>query len=221
MDYRSKRWEAKRDVILRRDGYECQYFKRFGKHVEADTVHHIYPADEFPEFAFENWNLISLSREAHNMMHDRQTGALTNEGLRLQERTKRPIEKIIVCGLPGTGKTTYVRDHLGNGLAFDLDYLVGAFRLAGPKEDPTEPARRLANDLLRGFADKSIEYASKIFIIRTAPRTDELEAIKPNKVILLTKVYEARTEIPLGDKQQRLDELREYCERFAIPLLVR
>lgn len=221
MDYRSKRWEAKRDVILRRDGYECQYFKRFGKHVEADTVHHIYPADDYPEYAFENWNLISLSREAHNMMHDRQTGALTKEGLRLQEKIKRPVEKILVCGLPGTGKTTWVRDHLGSGLAFDLDYLVGAFRLAGPKEDPTEPARRLANDLLKGFSDKATNYSSKIYIIRTAPRTDELEIIQPNKVILLTKVYETREEIPIGDKLKRLSEVREYCDRYSIPILIR
>lgn len=219
MDYKSKRWQAKRAAILRRDKYECQYFKRFGKHVEAEHVHHIYPADEFPEYAFEDWNLISLSKEAHNMMHERTTGALTLEGKKLQERAKRPTEKILVCGLPGTGKTAYVRNHLGGGLAFDLDYLVGAFRLAGPKEDPTEPARKMANDLLRGFAEKAVEYVPRVFIIRTAPSQDELEAVRPDKVIMLTTVHEDRG-IPTGDKVRKLNEVKEWCNLFAVPLLI-
>lgn len=218
MDYKSKRWLDKREAILRRDKYECQYFKRFGKHREADHVHHIYPADEYPEYKFENWNLISLSKEAHNMMHDRTTGALTLEGKKLQERTKRPTEKILVCGLPGTGKTTYVKNHIGGGLAFDLDYLIGAFRLAEPKEDPTEPARNMANDLLKGFADKAVDYAPRVFIIRTAPSLNELDMIKPDRVVMLTTVYKDRG-IPTGDKLKRLRELQEWCELFAVPLL--
>lgn len=218
MDYKSKRWLDKREAILRRDKYECQYFKRFGKHREADHVHHIYPADEYPEYQFENWNLISLSKEAHNMMHDRTTGALTLEGKKLQERTKRPTEKILVCGLPGTGKTTYVKNHIGGGLAFDLDYLIGAFRLAEPKEDPTEPARNMANDLLKGFAEKAIDYASRVYIIRTAPSMTELEMIKPDRVVMLTTVYKDRG-IPLGDKPKKLREVQEWCELFAVPLL--
>ena len=219
MNYKSKRWQAKREAILRRDKYQCQYFKRFGKNREAEHVHHIYPADEYPEFAFEDWNLVSLSKEAHNMMHERTTGALTDEGKKLQERAKRPTEKILVCGLPGTGKTTYVKDHLGGGLAFDLDYLVGAFRLSDPKTNPTEAARKLANDLLIGFAKKANEYAPKIYIIRTAPDREELDAIKPTKVVMLTKVYEDRG-ITTGDKKARLERVKDYCNQFAIPLLI-
>ena len=141
------------------------------------------------------------------MMHERTTGALTVEGKKLQERAKRPTERILVCGLPGTGKTTYVKDHLGGGLAFDLDYLVGAFRLSEPKENPTEAARRLANDLLQGFANKATEYAPKIYIIRTAPDISELETIKPTKVVMLTKVYDDRG-IHIGDKKNKIERVR-------------
>ena len=42
--YRSKRWKLKREKILKRDKYLCQYFSRYGKLVEAEHVHHIYPA---------------------------------------------------------------------------------------------------------------------------------------------------------------------------------
>ena len=53
MNYKSKRWRRKRESVLRRDGYQCQISLRYGKRVEADTVHHILPADKFPEY--DDW----------------------------------------------------------------------------------------------------------------------------------------------------------------------
>lgn len=90
MNYKSKRWKAKREHILRRDGYMCQESKRYGKRIDATTVHHIYPASEYPQFAFCDWNLISLSDEEHNSMHDRTTNELTAKGKNLQRRIKPP-----------------------------------------------------------------------------------------------------------------------------------
>lgn len=89
MDYTSKRWAKLRERILKRDGYICQYNKRYGRLVQANTVHHIYPADEYPEYEWCEWNLISLSAEAHNRMHDRESHQLTDEGLRLMKRVKK------------------------------------------------------------------------------------------------------------------------------------
>ena len=88
MDYSSRRWLKLRARVLRRDGYQCQYSKRYGRNVQANTVHHIYPAEQYPEYQWCEWNLISLSAEAHNKMHDREHG-LTGEGRQLQERLKR------------------------------------------------------------------------------------------------------------------------------------
>ena len=89
MDYKSKRWTRLRDRVLKRDNYMCQYSLPYGRRVLANTVHHIYPAAEFPEYQWCEWNLISLSHEAHNMMHDRDSDALTEEGKRLQDRLRR------------------------------------------------------------------------------------------------------------------------------------
>ena len=94
-DYNSPRWRRLRASVLRdvirRDGAPiCQYLKRYGRRVEATHVHHIWPAEDFPEFAWERWNLIALSTEAHNMMHDRSTGKLTAVGERLRRRTIPP-----------------------------------------------------------------------------------------------------------------------------------
>lgn len=89
-DYKARRWERLRAQVMRRDGYRCQLSKRFGKAVPADLVHHIYPVDEFPEYAFEPWNLISVSRAAHNKLHDRDSDKLTAEGIALRRRTIPP-----------------------------------------------------------------------------------------------------------------------------------
>lgn len=87
--YKSARWERLRASVLRRDGYMCQDAKRYGKRAEASTVHHIFPRDEFPDYAWEPWNLIALSADAHDKMHDRVTGALTDKGAELLRRTAR------------------------------------------------------------------------------------------------------------------------------------
>lgn len=87
--YHSKRWEQKRALILRRDKYRCQYYSRLGRNVPANTVHHIFPLKEFPEYQWENWNLISLSNEAHEKMHLRNYDTLSDEGIELLKRTAR------------------------------------------------------------------------------------------------------------------------------------
>ena len=68
-DYNSRRWIKKRKRILRRDGYLCQLCKRYGRQTEAVTVHHIKHADEYPELAFDDDNLVSLCNACHNKQH--------------------------------------------------------------------------------------------------------------------------------------------------------
>ena len=87
--YKLPRWERTRAAILRRDGYRCRESARFGKRVEANTVHHIFPRDRFPEYQWEPWNLISLAGEVHEKMHDRTTGDLSAKGEELLRRTAR------------------------------------------------------------------------------------------------------------------------------------
>lgn len=89
-DYKARRWERLRAQVMRRDGYRCQLSKRYGKSVPAELVHHIYPVDEFPEYAFAPWNLIAVSRAAHNKLHDRDSDKLTAEGVALMRRTIPP-----------------------------------------------------------------------------------------------------------------------------------
>lgn len=94
-DYKSGRWLRLRERVLRetvqRDGVPiCQYAKRFGRRELATHVHHIWPAEDYPEFAWCRWNLIALSQASHNAMHDRATGKLTAIGEQLRRRTIPP-----------------------------------------------------------------------------------------------------------------------------------
>lgn len=87
--YVSKRWEKRRAAILRRDKYTCQISKRYGRQVQANTVHHIFPRELFPEYEWESWNLISVCAKVHDQLHDRVSGSLTYKGIQLMERTAR------------------------------------------------------------------------------------------------------------------------------------
>ena len=88
-DYNGNRWRRLAALAMRRDGYRCQIAERYGRSAPAEVVHHIYPVDEYPEYAYCLWNLISLSRAAHNRLHDRNTDKLTAEGVALMRRAKR------------------------------------------------------------------------------------------------------------------------------------
>ncbi len=91
--HKSKQWERKRLAILRRDRYLCQEAKRYGRSEPAKVVHHIYPVEQYPELAYTDWNLISLSEANHNKMHDRMTGEVTELGKQWQERRRVEFEK--------------------------------------------------------------------------------------------------------------------------------
>ena len=95
--YRSKRWRHVRVQILRRDGYKCRESLRYGVTAEATTVHHIWPAEDYPEYAWEPWNLLSLTAEKHGAMHDRITGKLTPLGESWRRRIAPPVNKKIFC----------------------------------------------------------------------------------------------------------------------------
>lgn len=93
-DYSSSnsRWRRLRQRALNRDGHWCQEEKRYGRRVPATTVHHIWPAEDYPEYAYCLWNLISLSQASHDAMHDRKTRKLTTLGLRWKNRTPPPSD---------------------------------------------------------------------------------------------------------------------------------
>lgn len=68
----------------------CQLSKRYGKRVDANVVHHIWPVEDYPQYAWCNWNLIAVCETEHNKLHDRITNKLTRYGEELRQRTIPP-----------------------------------------------------------------------------------------------------------------------------------
>lgn len=85
--YDEPEWRKLREKALQRDKYMDQIDKRFGRYRDAEVVHHIFPVDQFPEYQYCLWNLISLTRANHNKMHVRGTQRLTKEGVDLLLKT--------------------------------------------------------------------------------------------------------------------------------------
>ncbi|BDZ81404.1 hypothetical protein Lac3_26130 [Claveliimonas bilis] len=56
-------------------------------------MHHIYPMEDYPELKHEKWNLISLSNENHNKMHDRTTRKITKAGKYWQRKREKEYKK--------------------------------------------------------------------------------------------------------------------------------
>lgn len=227
----SKQWQIKRLNILRRDEYTDQYLlKTSGRMVNADVVHHILPKEEFPQYALCDWNLISLSANTHNrIIHNCRSGKLTNEGRKLMFETAiingiKLREKVMVIGLPGSGKTTLVRTLLGeDAIAYDLDAIAAAFRLRGEHEETHEGSRRLANNLFKAFAMRGSEFASRLYIIRSAPTLDEISTVRPDRVILCTAHYPIRNradfvQFDISDMERRIKDVRQWCEKNLVDL---
>ena len=130
--YKTNKWVALRNTALIRDKYMCQNCKANNKAVNADCVHHVFPIESYPQYSYELWNLMSLCTKCHDEMHNHYTGELSKKGmlfLRAVASAKGiPIsckeQTILVVGLRGTGKTTYVRNHLDEySLAYDSQSL--------------------------------------------------------------------------------------------------
>lgn len=226
MFYDTKKWKRLREAVLRRDAYMDQMELRGGRRISADTVHHIFPADMYPEYRFCPWNLISLSKRNHELMHNRTLGTLSNIGRRLQmekaqERGISLNTLTLVIGEPGAGKTTWVQSHLGDGICFDIDYISAAFRLTTSHAERHEQSRLFANRMLKGFVANARQSFSQVFVIRTAPAIEEMQAIDPDRLVVIRTRHNITHRkdykpIDLEEKRKKIDECVEFARENMI-----
>lgn len=225
--YNSKAWKEKRRHILVRDKWTDQVLLREGIMLEADTVHHIFPCEEYPEYRLCDWNLISVNdRVTHKgRLHEKFTGKLTKAGRQLMQEAafKQGIKMrstTLIVGLPGSGKSTLAKKLLRGGLCYDLDAIASAFRLTLPHMDETHTgARRMAAALRRGWIAEAHKYADNIIIVRTAPDVAELSETMPDKIIICTKQYVERPyKYDKAEYLRQIDGVEVWAKMNNIPV---
>lgn len=90
--YHSKQWKAIHDYVLHRANYIDQYAFAV-EHVikRGNLVHHIYPLKERPELGASFGNLICVSPESHNRIHNIYDKSET-EKKKLQAKLQKIVE---------------------------------------------------------------------------------------------------------------------------------
>ena len=224
--YDSKKWKEKRKHILLRDKWTDQVALRDGVKIEADTVHHILPREEYPQYEMCDWNMISVSQDTHKKrLHEKYTGKLTKLGKSLMYETASvqgiPVKMLtLVIGMPGSGKSTWTKRHMQGGLVYELDAISCAFRLTVPhKEEPHAAARRMAAALRRGWLEAAREYSNNIFVVRTAPDETELSETMPDRIVVMTKQYAMRPyKFDPAEYQKQIDQVIAWANNNGVPV---
>lgn len=207
--YKSKEFRKLKEEVLREQHHECQVCKEKGILTKADTVHHIQYVRNHPELALsktytymgrEHRNLIAICRSCHNKVH----------------KEKGYIRKTIkvVTGLPGCGKTTYVKNHrLPDEPVYDLDLLVDAMLMSQGRGGC---AVSIANAILPEFINTCRELHVSAWVIRTAPNEQELALLDAASAVYIDipctvdKVLERRPEI----SEEEMKKINERYEHY-------
>ena len=88
--YNSKRWRQKAQRVLSLNNYMDKVSARYGKYIQADMVHHALPIEDFPQYAYNDHNLIPVSLKTHRSLHN-VDGSLSALGKEVARRTARKL----------------------------------------------------------------------------------------------------------------------------------
>lgn len=170
-----RRWDRV-SVAYRKKHPVCEDCEAKGHTTPAELVHHKWPV-AFGGAMYDEDNLRALCSKCHRDKHS--------------SRVKGFASTVVVCGPPGSGKTSYALERLEWGdLLVDLDFiwsaLTGLPRHAHP--EPAWPLVRDVRDLLyeRLRSPTSVERA---WVIETAPaasrRIELARELRTSDVIVL------------------------------------
>lgn len=99
----------------------------------------------------------------------------------------------LVMGLPGSGKSTWAKEHLGDGVVWDLDHIMAALLYRDDVHQPVrDEIRSAANSMLESFISAFENVDHPVIVIRTAPKAEELRLINPTKIVYTTTLYNVR-----------------------------
>ena len=103
------------------------------------------------------------------------------------------MSKYVVCGAPGSGKTTWVKQHAQRGdLVFDADYIVSQL-FTTPLHDAVDFGFPLVERLRETVIDWALNYPDrKAFIIQSSREAAERTAARLGASLIECSLHEQR-----------------------------
>ena len=207
-------------------------------------VHHIYPLEHYPQYSLTDINLLSLCDSCHGKMHDRNNNTITELGRYWQTKIKPELgisdadiidtfRVVVVWGSPGSGKATYVKQHMHAGdMVVDLDYIKQAISLQG-KTASISNLMPVALDIREHIYDliskRDIIKTETVWVVAGLPRHEDREytrrRLRPNDMVHISSSLECCIEQAMADNERRdkdlqLKIIRKWHEDFTEPPLI-
>ncbi len=230
--YRSKAWKECREYIFKKYDGICVFCGKPG-----EEVHHkifLRPSNiDDPEITLGENNLILLCKDCHFKEHEKTNPGFKSKrkkvvenGCFFNEHGELVSQQVnIVYGAPGSGKSTYVKEHMKDGdLVVDLDLLKQAISLKSKSEVPDnllDTAIELRDKLYELIEDKTVD-AENIWVIASLPRREQrLELVKrfnANLIYCEATVHECIDRVLLDiertDKQKQIDIIDSWFANY-------
>ena len=167
-------WDKLRLVVLRRDGGVCQPCQGAGRTVLGNIVDHKVPKAEGGTDDMEN--LQTICKPCHARKTAFESGRGGAQVALLPKWLPEPaVPVVLVCGPPGSGKSSWCAENAGPAdLVIDVDLI--AAELTGKPiyhatREETIGALRVRNKMLAGLAERSA--VKRCFLIATAGSPEE------------------------------------------------
>lgn len=131
----------------------------------------------------------------------------------------------LIIGLPGSGKTTYAKEHCKGCLIYDLDYLKAALTYSDVHAPDDEDARKIANSFLVPFLILAQQQSRDLCVIRMAPKIAEMETIKPDKMVVMLTEYDITGrddyhEIDIEEYNMRINACIKWCDKNGVEIVL-
>lgn len=156
--YQSKEWKKVSRLYMSSRNYVCE---RCGE--VATICHHktyLTPQNiTDPNISLSFDNLECLCQDCHNKEHFRQRYSPTGTAFDENGNLVRQPCAFIVCGAPGSGKTSFVRRHMGKrDIVWDMDYICMALLGAKTPHGNHDRALTVAADMREAFYDCVVQH---------------------------------------------------------------